>query len=89
MNIEFPRGRKRSHQQIVASILEACVRPQLKTRIMYQSNLSWGPLTKELAILQERGLIEKVGKRYQLTEKGIQVLRTLRAALEWTRRGSR
>ena len=87
--MEFPRGRKRSHQQIVASILEACVTPELQTRIMYQSNLNWRSIIKELATLQERGLVEKVGKMYQLTEQGLKVLRKLRDVLEWTRRGSR
>ena len=89
MSMESSRAWRRSHQEIVADILEACRRPELKTRIMYWANLKWISLNRELVVLQERGLVETVGARYVLTEKGVRLRRQLREVLELTRRGSR
>ena len=87
--MESSRARRRGHVEIVADILEACRRPELRTRIMYWANLKWISLERELVVLQERGLIEEMGKRYMLTEKGVRLLRQLREVLELTRRGGR
>ena len=58
------------------------------TRIMYVANMSWNPIQQVLAKLVEEGLIrvtEKPGnkrakKRYELTEKGSNVLRYFEGA---------
>ena len=77
-------SKKRNRIEILAEVLEACREPQLKTRIMYRANLSWGPITDYLHFCQEMGVVEKVGKRYKVTERGKQLLKELLEILEWT-----
>jgi predicted transcriptional regulator len=75
---------RRSKLEIMLKVLTAIRDGEYKpTRIMYAANMSWNPTQQVLAKLIEEGLIrvtEKPGnkrakKRYELTEKGSNVLR--------------
>jgi predicted transcriptional regulator len=75
---------RRSKLEIMLKVLTAIRDGENKpTRIMYAANMSWNPTQQVLAKLVEEGLIrvtEKPGnkrakKRYELTEKGSNVLR--------------
>ena len=63
---------KRDRIEIMAEILELCLAPTSKTRVMYGTNLSWKMLQHYLAHMQERRLLEvrKRLKKYITTEKG-------------------
>jgi predicted transcriptional regulator len=75
---------RRSKLEIMLKVLEA-VREGVEkpTRIMYAVNMSWNPTQEVLARLVEDGLIrvtEELGgrrskKRYEITEKGANVIR--------------
>ncbi len=75
---------RRSKLEIMLKVLEAVREGVDKpTRIMYAVNMSWNPTQEVLARLVEDGLIqvtEKPGgrrskKRYEITEKGANVIR--------------
>jgi predicted transcriptional regulator len=65
--------------KILAAVREGVDKP---TRIMYAANMSWKPVQRILSHLVEQGLLEEVlniksrqsKRRYQITEKGEQVL---------------
>ena len=67
---------KRSRRQIFAEILELCRKPKVKTRIQYQTNLSYKLLQKCLAQLQMYKLLEEHHSQetYSTTEKGLDFL---------------
>jgi predicted transcriptional regulator len=75
---------RRSKLEIMLKVLEA-VREGVEkpTRIMYAVNMSWNPTQEVLVRLVEEGLIrvtEELGgrrskKRYEITEKGANVIR--------------
>jgi predicted transcriptional regulator len=75
---------RRSKLDIVLSVLSA-VRDGVDkpTRIMYAANLSWRPTQKILESLVQQGLLTEADnpeskrskKRYDITEKGANVLR--------------
>jgi predicted transcriptional regulator len=75
---------RRSKLEIMLKVLEA-VREGVEkpTRIMYAVNMSWNPTQEVLVRLVEDGLIrvtEELGgrrskKRYEITEKGANVIR--------------
>jgi predicted transcriptional regulator len=75
---------RRSKLDIVLNVLSAVKGGVDKpTRIMYAANLSWRPIQKILASMVEQGLLEEVTetgskrskRRYEITEKGVDVLR--------------
>ena len=75
---------RRSKLEIMLKVLEAVREGVDKpTRIMYAANMSWNPTQEVLARLVEDGLIrvtEEPGgrrskKRYEITEKGANVIR--------------
>ncbi|MDH5200746.1 MAG: helix-turn-helix transcriptional regulator [Candidatus Bathyarchaeota archaeon] len=75
---------RRSKLEIMLKVLEAVREGVDKpTRIMYAANMSWNPTQEVLARLVEDGLIrvtEESGgrrskKRYEITEKGANVIR--------------
>ncbi len=75
---------RRSKLEIMLKVLEAVKEGVDKpTRIMYAVNMSWNPTQEVLAKLVEDGLIrvtEEPGgrrkkKRYEITEKGANVIR--------------
>lgn len=75
---------RRSKLEIVLCVLST-VRDGVDkpTRIMYASNLSWKPTQKVLSNLVEQGLLnvsrstegKRSRRRYEITEKGLNVLR--------------
>ena len=78
---------KRSKLWIYIDILKAVSKgTQKPTRIMYRTNLSWKPLMSALDSLVEQGLIDRKenGTRttYEITEKGRNVLRYFKEAME-------
>jgi predicted transcriptional regulator len=75
---------RRSRLDIILNILNAVKEGVDKpTRIMYATNLSWKPTQNILENLTRQGLLRDVGGeegkrtkvRYQLTEKGMDVIR--------------
>jgi predicted transcriptional regulator len=65
---------RRDRLHIMAEIMEATRGSQLKTRIMYEVNLSFSQVNEYLSFLTEMGFIgvqvEKGKKRYKTTTKG-------------------
>jgi predicted transcriptional regulator len=73
----FSNRKKRSREEIVASILEAAKYGATKTRIMYVSFSSFSQLQRYLGIALESGLIgldPNTGK-YFITSKGLEYLK--------------
>jgi len=75
---------RRSRLDIILNILTAVKEGVDKpTRIMYATNLSWKPTQNILETLTRQGLLRDIGGeegkrtkvRYQLTEKGMDVIR--------------
>ena len=88
---------RRSKLEIYLEVLKIIKNGTSKpTRIMYQANISWQPLTRILTSMVSQGLVEaidtnsqsrrKKDKRtkniYQITMKGEQVIRYFRGAKE-------
>ena len=65
---------RRDRLNIMAEIMEATKRNQLKTRIMYRVNLSFNQVNEYLSFLTERGFVrvrvENGKKLYETTAKG-------------------
>jgi predicted transcriptional regulator len=77
----------RSHVEVYVDVLLVIKEGEQKpTRIMYRTNLSWGPLMKILDAMGKQGLItverQKKHVSYKITEKGINVLNYFHEALE-------
>jgi predicted transcriptional regulator len=68
----------RSRSEIVSSILLAAreVEGITKTKIMYNSYLSFAQLKEYMALLLENGLLEYMpeNNRYRTTEKGVKMV---------------
>ena len=91
----YKERKRRSRLQIQVDVMKACREPNIPTRIMYASNISWRMLQGILNELQEKGLIEFKGRKtslngdrngriagiYEATEKGRSLLQGI-AALE-------
>jgi predicted transcriptional regulator len=72
-------GSKRSRLEIYLDILKVLRKGESRpTRIMYQSNLSWKPLTQILDNLVRQEIVEVTQDNfhnvYRLTKKGFNVL---------------
>jgi predicted transcriptional regulator len=69
---------RRSRMDIVVDVLTVALDGVLKTRIMYEANLSYKLLQRYLALLQKENLIEAVRREgvtiYVTTEKGRSLL---------------
>jgi len=83
--------RRRTRLEIMLNVLGAVHDGVDKpTRIMYAANMSWNPTKKILEKLVGEGFLEvyeepsgkRSKKRYQITEKGIKVLRYFYGAQE-------
>ena len=75
----------RGSLEIMAEILSLCKQPQTKTRVMYDTNLSWRMLQKYLSQLQSRGLLEEVHyslTKYSTTRKGLKFVEKWRELVE-------
>lgn len=64
---------RRTHLEIIAEILRFCRTPQLKTRVMYHSNLSWKLAEEYLSALESKGLLQIHHSpiKYVTTQKGL------------------
>jgi predicted transcriptional regulator len=69
-------GLHRGHLQIFVEILDFCEKPQVKTRVMYRTNISYTMLQKCLLQLLGCELLEvhHSAERYATTEKGREFL---------------
>ena len=67
-NMMVNRGRL----EIMAHILGLCTKPQLKTRVMYDVNITFNQFGSYIALLQSQGLLTRNENRYATTEKGVQ-----------------
>ena len=82
---------RRTRLEILLSVLNAIKDGENKpTRIMYATNMSWTPTKKILTRLVERGFIDvteepssgRSKRRYDINEKGMQVIRYFNGAQE-------
>ena len=67
---------KRDRLEIIAAILDLCLKPRTKTRIMYGTNLSWKMLQQYLSQMQSQGLLEvkNDSTKYVTTTRGYDFL---------------
>jgi len=81
-----PRASRREPGEIRAEILKTCREPANKTAIVYRAGLNFRTVRPYLEQLIKSGHLEvlRVGKqtRYQATERGRELERSLRAMLE-------
>ncbi len=63
---------KRDRVEIMAEILSLCMQPQIKTQVMYGTNLSWRMLQHYLSQLKKLDLLKIYDdtKKYVTTKKG-------------------
>jgi predicted transcriptional regulator len=78
---------RRSWPDIFLDILEACLKPSNKMRIMYKSNLNYERFKKYFNHLLKKGFIEKINEShgrivYKTTKRGKTLLEVLKKAQE-------
>ena len=76
--------RRRVRHGIIIRILEAARYGKLKTHIMRESNLSYKRLEYYLNHLLSKNFIEKEGRFYRTTEKGLGVIEACKICLGLT-----
>jgi len=64
----------RSRYEIMAGIMQNCLSPRCKTRIMYLGNLSFVQTNAYLSLLISLGLLSQENGKYETTEKGRQFI---------------
>lgn len=72
---------RRTREEILAAVLDACLDESSKTGIVFQTNMNSRSVIPYIEILVKRGFMEIIdGKplRYKITEKGVQILNSLR-----------
>jgi predicted transcriptional regulator len=62
---------RRGRQDIIAEILLYCEQQKTKTSIMYNTNLNYAQLKKQMRLLTAQQLLERKINKYQTTEKGL------------------
>lgn len=65
-------GMRRSRYEIMAGVLEACLMPRGKTRIMCKVKLNFTQVNAYLSLLISLSLLSKVDGKYETTDKGRQ-----------------
>ncbi len=76
---------RRTKEEIISNILEACLSGANKTVIVYKSNLNFATVVPYLDSLTKNGFISVADgpyRKYRITEKGIELLRGLREIRE-------
>lgn len=68
----------RGRSDIIADILTALEKPELKTLVMYKCRLSYNQLKSYQKILTEKGLLEEKNGRWVSTDRGRTYLRAYR-----------
>ena len=71
---------KRSRFDIIASILLICKNGAKKTEIVYKANLNFRNADVYLKWLNDRGMIMKEGRIFNITSKGAELLSNLKSA---------
>ncbi len=63
---------KRDRLEIIAAILDLCLKSRSKTRVMYGTNLSWKMLQQYLSHMESQGLLEfnNDSNKYVTTSRG-------------------
>ncbi|MFB0514387.1 MAG: winged helix-turn-helix domain-containing protein [Candidatus Bathyarchaeia archaeon] len=83
--------RRRGRLSIMAEFLDVAREGVLKTRIMYQANLSFAQLNDYLTLLIDWNLLEAVKTSdrtiYKTTEKGLRFLQSYREIMELLAKG--
>ncbi len=74
---------KRTKEEIVVKILETCLMESSKTHIVYKSNLNFSIAAQYLDILTNNGLIAAIDGKYKTTEKGKEILATIKKVHEF------
>ena len=64
----------RGRIEIMANILGLCVKPQVKTRIMYNTNITFKQFEIYATVLKSHDLLIHETNRYTATEKGLQFI---------------
>lgn len=87
VSLSFDLGNKekkyRHKLEIIRDMLSVALRKTRKTKIMYQTNLSYSLMEKYLRDLIDTGLIERDGEScYSVTEKGREFLQMFTSYLE-------
>ena len=77
----------RGRFKIMAEILNSCKKPQTKTRVMHNINVSWVVLHKYLPKLKSQGLLGEVevldnSTKYVTTRKGLEFIEKWRDLVE-------
>ncbi len=67
-------GSRRGKLDIIAEILLFCEHQKTKTSIMYNTNLNYSQLKRNMDALTFQGLLEKKLNKYLTTEKGYHFL---------------
>ena len=62
----------RGRLEIMAHILGFCMKPQVKTRIMYDVNITFGQFGTYAVLLESQGMLTREDNRYVTTTKGLQ-----------------
>jgi len=62
----------RGRLEIMAHILGLCMKPQVKTRIMYDVNITFNQFGTYAVLLESQGLLTHEESRYVTTAKGQQ-----------------
>jgi len=65
---------KRSRYEIMAGIMQNCLLPRCKTRIMYEGNMSFAQINAYLSLLTSLGLLSQENGKYETTDKGRQFI---------------
>ena len=64
----------RGRIEIMACILGLCMKPQVKTRIMYNANITFKQFETYAMLLKSQGLLTHETNRYTATEKGLRFI---------------
>jgi predicted transcriptional regulator len=62
----------RGRLEIMAHILGLCTKPQVKTRVMYDANITFSQFGTYATLLQSQGMLTQEENRYATTAKGLQ-----------------
>jgi predicted transcriptional regulator len=74
---------RRTKEEIIASILKICLSGSSKTVVVYQSNLNFKTVDPYLNSLMKNGLVAAMDGKYKTTDKGKELLATIKDAHEF------
>jgi len=74
--------RGRTRHGLIASMLESCREPKMKTELMYEVRISYEMLQTVLGFCLETRLLSENNRRYETTQKGNKFLKQFRGLLD-------